>query len=118
MDNRVYASLTVCILTQVLLCVYTQRVQTRVKLDDTYCRVALQISSNPNNEAKLVDLTIIMGIPEDVLGESLATQVSQTTSFFSSGSFSFLNTFTAAVIDTEYFSCGKQLSQGRGQHII
>jgi hypothetical protein len=74
MDNRLYASLTVCILTQVLLCVYTQRVQTRVKLDDTYCRVALQISSNPNNEAKLVDLTIIMGIPEDVLGESLATQ--------------------------------------------
>uniref|UniRef100_A0A7S3L338 MHD domain-containing protein n=1 Tax=Amphora coffeiformis TaxID=265554 RepID=A0A7S3L338_9STRA len=50
------------------------RVQTRVKLDDTYCRVALQISSNPNNESKLVDLTIIMGVPEDIVGESLATQ--------------------------------------------
>ena len=51
-----------------------KRVQTRVKLDDTYCRVALQISSNPNNEAKLVDLTIIMGVPDDIIGESLATQ--------------------------------------------
>ncbi|EEC51327.1 predicted protein [Phaeodactylum tricornutum CCAP 1055/1] len=50
------------------------RVQTRVKIDDGKCRVALQISSNPNNEAGLTDLTIIMGVPEEVIGESLATQ--------------------------------------------
>lgn len=36
--------------------------------------MALQISSNPNNEASLTDLTIIMGIPDDVRGESLTTQ--------------------------------------------
>ena len=51
-----------------------QRVQTRVKADSEYCRVALQISSNPNNEANLTDLTIIMGVPDEVAGESLITQ--------------------------------------------
>lgn len=50
------------------------RVQTRTKTENNFCRVALQISSNPNNEAKLSDLTIIMGVPEDVQGESLLTQ--------------------------------------------
>jgi len=45
-----------------------------VKTDGGYCRVALQISSNPNNEANLTDLTIIMGVPDEVIGETLATQ--------------------------------------------
>jgi hypothetical protein len=49
-------------------------VQTRVKMDGGHCRVALQISSNPNNESALSDLTIIMGVPEEVRGESLVTQ--------------------------------------------
>lgn len=35
--------------------------------------MALQISSNPNNESALSDLTIIMGVPEEVVGESLVT---------------------------------------------
>lgn len=43
-------------------------------MDGEFCRVALQISSNPNNEASLTDLTIVMGVPENVRGESLATQ--------------------------------------------
>jgi len=52
-------------------------VQTRVKLDgEGFCRVALQISSNPNNEASLTDLTISMGVPDDVIGGSLVTQPS------------------------------------------
>lgn len=51
-----------------------QRVQTRVKPDGRACRVALQISSNPNNSASLTDLTIIMNVPDVVLGESLMTQ--------------------------------------------
>lgn len=38
------------------------------------CRVALQISSNPANEDDLTDLTIIMGVPEEVKGETLTTQ--------------------------------------------
>mmetsp|Transcript_24003 Transcript_24003/g.66636 ORF Transcript_24003/g.66636 Transcript_24003/m.66636 type:complete len:704 (+) Transcript_24003:189-2300(+) len=50
------------------------RVQTRAKTEGTHCRVALQISSNPNNEAKLTDLTIIMGVPDDIEGETLVTQ--------------------------------------------
>jgi Muniscin C-terminal mu homology domain len=45
-----------------------------VKADGGFCRVALQISSNPNNEANLTDLTIVMGVPESVLGETLLTQ--------------------------------------------
>ena len=46
-----------------------------MKTDGTYCRVALQISSNPNNESKLTDLTITMGVPLDAVhGESLVTQ--------------------------------------------
>jgi hypothetical protein len=38
------------------------------------CRVALQISSNPANEDDLTDLTIIMGVPVEVKGETLTTQ--------------------------------------------
>lgn len=38
------------------------------------CRVALQISSNPNNSASLADLTIIMNAPDLLLGETLVTQ--------------------------------------------
>ena len=56
-------------------CLLSQkRIQTRAKTENDQCRVALQISSNPNNEAKLTDLTIIMGVPEDILGETLVTQ--------------------------------------------
>lgn len=53
---------------------FVQRVQTRVKVDGGFCRVALQISSNPNNEANLTDLTIIMGVPDDLRGDTLVTQ--------------------------------------------
>lgn len=50
------------------------RVQTRVKVDNGFCRVALQISSNPHNEGSLTDLTIIMGVANEIKGESLVTQ--------------------------------------------
>jgi hypothetical protein len=53
---------------------YKQRVQTKVKVEGHYCRIALQISSNPNNVANLTDLTIVMGVPEEVRGETLLTQ--------------------------------------------
>jgi hypothetical protein len=43
-------------------------------MEGGFCRVALQISSNPNNEASLTDLTISMGVPDEVIGESLMTQ--------------------------------------------
>jgi len=43
-------------------------------VDGGFCRVALQISSNPNNDASLSDLTIVMGVPDQVRGETLATQ--------------------------------------------
>ena len=36
--------------------------------------MALQISSNPNNGANLSDLAIMMEVPSDVQGETLATQ--------------------------------------------
>ncbi|KAL3936028.1 MAG: hypothetical protein SGARI_002735, partial [Bacillariaceae sp.] len=49
------------------------RVQTRVRLEDDHWRVALQISSNPHNEDNLTDLTIIMGVPPAVVGETLTT---------------------------------------------
>mmetsp|Transcript_22984 Transcript_22984/g.54542 ORF Transcript_22984/g.54542 Transcript_22984/m.54542 type:complete len:833 (+) Transcript_22984:291-2789(+) len=49
------------------------RVQTRVREEDDYVRVALQISSNPHNEDNLTDLTIIMGVPPVVIGETLTT---------------------------------------------
>jgi hypothetical protein len=52
---------------------YLQRVQTRVRLEGIHWRVALQISSNPHNEDNLTDLTIIMGVPMVVKGESLTT---------------------------------------------
>lgn len=49
------------------------RVQTRVRLNGAHCRVALQISSNPANEDDLTDLTIVMGVPSEVKGETLIT---------------------------------------------
>jgi len=49
------------------------RVQTRVRIQQGFCRVALQISSNPANEDDLTDLTIIMSVPSEVRGESLST---------------------------------------------
>lgn len=45
-----------------------------MKVDDNACRVALQISSNPNNSASLTDLTIIMNAPDVVIGDTLMTQ--------------------------------------------
>eukprot|EP00970_Alexandrium_tamarense_P019763 scaffold14452_cov193-Alexandrium_tamarense.AAC.1 len=47
------------------------RVQNRVRTQGKSCRVALQISSNPQNPNELVQLTIIMGVPSGVRGESL-----------------------------------------------
>jgi hypothetical protein len=44
-----------------------------VKVDGGYCRVALQISSNPHNEGSLTDLTIIMGVANDIRGATLVT---------------------------------------------
>ena len=52
---------------------FGQRVQTRVRLEGGHWRVALQISSNPHNDDSLTDLTIIMGVPPEVNGESLTT---------------------------------------------
>eukprot|EP00934_Nitzschia_sp_Nitz4_P008705 Nitzschia sp. Nitz4//scaffold35_size145790//77385//79715//NITZ4_003030-RA/size145790-augustus-gene-0.135-mRNA-1//-1//CDS//3329549124//8695//frame0 len=49
------------------------RVQTRVRMEDVHWRVALQISSNPHNEDNLTDLTIVMGVPSAVRGDSLTT---------------------------------------------
>jgi hypothetical protein len=45
-----------------------------VKVDGGYCRVALQISSNPHNEGSLTDLTIIMGVANEIRGATLVTQ--------------------------------------------
>lgn len=44
-----------------------------MRLEGIHWRVALQISSNPHNEDNLTDLTIIMGVPSAVSGESLTT---------------------------------------------
>ncbi len=49
----------------------SQRVQSRVRTQGKLCRVALQISSNPQNLSDLVHLTIIMGVPSGLNGESL-----------------------------------------------
>lgn len=43
-------------------------------MDGDHCRIALQISSNPNNNAPLSDLTIMLGAPNTVHGESLISQ--------------------------------------------
>mmetsp|Transcript_578 Transcript_578/g.905 ORF Transcript_578/g.905 Transcript_578/m.905 type:complete len:627 (+) Transcript_578:20-1900(+) len=50
------------------------RVQSRVRTKYTDCQVAIQISSNPGNERNLSNLTIIMVVPRNVLGETLTTQ--------------------------------------------
>ncbi|KAL7522130.1 hypothetical protein ACHAWX_006820 [Stephanocyclus meneghinianus] len=48
------------------------RVQSRVRTQGKACRVALQISSNPQNSSDLIHLTIIMGVPKGVVrGDSL-----------------------------------------------
>lgn len=44
-----------------------------MRLEEGYWRVALQISSNPHNEDSLTDLTVIMGVPSTVHGETLTT---------------------------------------------
>jgi len=48
-----------------------QRVQSRVRAQGNSCRVALQISSNPQNPSELAQLTIIMSVPTGILGETL-----------------------------------------------
>ena len=50
-----------------------QRVQTRIRIQETFCRVALQISSNPANADILTDLTIIMAVPKTINGETLVS---------------------------------------------
>jgi len=47
------------------------RVQSRVRAQGNSCRVALQISSNPQNPSELAQLTIIMSVPTGILGETL-----------------------------------------------
>eukprot|EP00984_Skeletonema_dohrnii_P005960 scaffold2113_cov106-Skeletonema_dohrnii-CCMP3373.AAC.3 len=47
------------------------RVQSRVRTQGKLCRIALQISSNPQNPSDLVHLTVIMGVPPGLNGESL-----------------------------------------------
>jgi len=43
------------------------RVQSRIRTEGKLCRVALQISSNPQNHSDLVHLTVIMGVPKGVV---------------------------------------------------
>ncbi len=50
-----------------------QRVKTRVRLEGYHWQVTLHISSNPHNEDNLTDLTVFMGVPPAVRGESLTT---------------------------------------------
>ncbi|KAL9181887.1 hypothetical protein ACHAXT_012230 [Thalassiosira profunda] len=47
------------------------RVQSRVRTQGKSCRVALQISSNPQNPSQLAHLTIIMSVPEGVRGDTV-----------------------------------------------
>lgn len=49
----------------------TQRVQSRIRTQGNSVRVALQISSNPQNPSDLAHLTIIMGVPPGARGETL-----------------------------------------------
>lgn len=50
------------------------RVQSKVRSTKKKTRVALQISSNPSNTRKLSELTIMMSVPDQVIGESVSTQ--------------------------------------------
>jgi len=51
------------------------RIQTRIRVHEAHCRVAIQISSNPENERELTDLSINMSIPSYYLkSETLKTQ--------------------------------------------
>lgn len=50
------------------------RVQQKIRTNQLTCRVALQVTSNPSNEKKLTELTILMSVPDNVIGESLTTQ--------------------------------------------
>jgi len=47
------------------------RVQSRVRTQGKFARIALQISSNPQNPSDLVHLTIIMSVPNGVRGDTL-----------------------------------------------
>ena len=49
------------------------RVQSKSLVQDDRCRVALQVSSNPENQKDLTDLTIVMSVPTSVIGKSLIT---------------------------------------------
>ncbi len=48
--------------------------QSRIKISNKDCQIALQISSNPSNEKNLSDFTIIMMVPDNVIGESVRTE--------------------------------------------
>lgn len=48
-----------------------QRVQSRFRTKGRACRVALQISSNPQNPSAFHHLTIMMGVPRGIDGESV-----------------------------------------------
>lgn len=50
------------------------RIQSKVRCTNKKTRVALQISSNPTNTRKFSELTIIMSVPDKVIGESVSTQ--------------------------------------------
>lgn len=48
-----------------------QRVQSRIRIQGRSARIALQISSNPQNSSDLTNLTIIMSVPHGVEGDTL-----------------------------------------------
>ena len=48
-----------------------QRVQSRLRTQGKFVRVALQVSSNPQNPSDLAHLTIAMSVPDGVRGETL-----------------------------------------------
>ena len=48
-----------------------QRVQSRLRTQGKLVRVALQVSSNPQNPSDLSQLTIVMSVPDAVRGETL-----------------------------------------------
>lgn len=47
------------------------RVQSRIRIQGRSARIALQISSNPQNSSDLTNLTIIMSVPHGVEGDTL-----------------------------------------------
>jgi len=50
------------------------RIESKVRVTNNHCRVALQIMSNPSNEGDLTEITILMAVPTAVHGGTLSTQ--------------------------------------------